>query len=131
MKKKGIINTEISKVLSELRHTDSICIGDLGLPYPDDVKVIDLSIKMGTPSFIDVLEEVINDMKVEYFILASEIKDKNVDINNKILSLLNGIECEYVDHTEFKKQTSNCKAIIRTGEATAYANIILRSACIF
>ena len=131
MKKSGIINTDISKVLSELRHTDTICIGDIGLPYPDNVRVIDLSLKIGSPSFIEVLEEVLKDMKVEHFFLASEIRDKNIEINNKVLSLLSGISHDYISHIDFKNQTAKCKVIIRTGEATPYANVILQSACIF
>lgn len=131
MKRNGIINSEISKVLSYMRHTDLICISDLGLPCPDNIKTIDLSIKLGSPSFIDVLSEIIKDMKIERIILAEEIKDNNKEVYNKILSMFENISIEYVSHNNFKQKTSDCKAIIRTGEATPYANIILQSACIF
>ena len=46
MKKNGILNSEISKVLSDLGHTDFICIGDCGLPVPDNVKKIDLFMRV-------------------------------------------------------------------------------------
>lgn len=46
-------------------HTDTICIGDCGLPIPDETERIDLAVKFGQPSFMDVLEEVGADMKVE------------------------------------------------------------------
>ena len=131
MKKNGIINTPISEIFSNMRHTDSICISDLGLPCPDNVKSIDISLKMGTPSFMDVLEEVYKDLKIEHIILAEEIKTNNKDVHEKILKIFNNVSIEYVSHSDFKKKTQNCKAIIRTGEATPYANIILQSACIF
>lgn len=131
MKKKGIINTPISEILSNMRHTDSICISDLGLPCSDNVKSIDISLKMGTPSFMDVLKEVYKDLKIEHIILAEEIKTNNKDVYEKILKIFNNVSIEYVSHSDFKKKTQNCKAIIRTGEATPYANIILQSACIF
>ena len=35
------------------------------------------------------------------------------------------------DHDAFKEATKQCKCIIRTGEASPYANIILRADCIF
>ena len=38
---------------------------------------------------------------------------------------------EFVPHTELKARTHDCKAVIRTGETTPYANIILQSGCIF
>ena len=131
MKRNGIINSEISKVLSYMRHTDLVCISDLGLPCPDNIKSIDLSLKLGSPSFIDVLSEIIKDIKIERIILSEEIKNNNEEVYNKILSMFENISIEYVSHNNFKQKTSDCKAIIRTGEATPYANIILQSACIF
>ena len=44
MKRYGILNSHISKVLSDLGHTDSIVIADAGLPIPEDVHEIDLAI---------------------------------------------------------------------------------------
>jgi len=41
------------------------------------------------------------------------------------------VEVEYVSHSELKALTNDCKAVIRTGETTPYANIILQSGCIF
>ena len=131
MKRNGIINSEISKVLSYMRHTDLICISDLGLPCPNNIKTIDLSLKLGSPSFLDVLSEIIKDMKIERIILAEEIKNNNKEVYNKILNMFENISIEYVSHNDFKQKTLDCKAIIRTGEATPYANIILQSACIF
>ena len=41
------------------------------------------------------------------------------------------VEVQFVSHVELKEQTKTCKAVIRTGETTPYANIILQSGCIF
>ena len=38
MKRAGILNSEISRVLSYLGHTDCIAIGDCGLPIPDETE---------------------------------------------------------------------------------------------
>ena len=35
MQKIGILNSEIAKVLADMGHTDTIVIGDCGLPVPD------------------------------------------------------------------------------------------------
>lgn len=131
MKKNGILNSCISSVLSYMRHTDLICISDAGLPCPSNVIQIDLALKKNLPSFIDVLSEVIKDMKVEKIFLAKEIKQKNDNVHKEILSLMQGVQTEYISHETFKNITSSCKAIIRTGEITPYANIILRSGCLF
>lgn len=131
MKKNGILNSEISKLLSDLGHTDQITIADAGLPVPDGVKKIDLALKLGTPSFIEVLEEVLKDMAVEKVILAEEIKVDNESQLDVIHQLLGTNEVEFVSHEAFKKQSGQSKAIIRTGEVTPFSNIILQSNVIF
>lgn len=131
MKKNGILNSEISKLLSDLGHTDQITIGDAGLPVPDGVMKIDLALKLGTPSFIEVLEEVLKDMAVEKVILAEEIKVDNESQLDAIHQLVDTNEVEFVSHEAFKKQSGQSKAIIRTGEATPFSNIILQSNVIF
>lgn len=133
MKKAGILNSDISRVLSYMGHKDCIAIGDCGLPIPDRVERIDLALRFGVPTFMDTLKTVTNDMKVEKVVLASEIKQQNPKILKEIEELFmgNDIEIEYVTHAELKEKTQNCKAVIRTGETTPYANIILQSGCIF
>jgi D-ribose pyranase len=131
MKKNGILNSDISRILSYMRHTDTLCIGDCGLPCPDETELIDISLKFGNPSFLDVLKEVLADMKVEKITLAGEIRDKNPVLLDGILKLAGNIKIEFVSHDNLKFKLKDCKAVIRTGEATPYANIILQSACIF
>lgn len=133
MKRNGILNSDISRVLSYMGHTDRIAIGDCGLPIPEEVERIDLSLTFGEPKFLRALELVLADMKVEKIVLAEEIKEQNPTVLQGIEALLTGqnVEVEFVPHTEFKAQTADCRAVIRTGETTPYANIILQSGCIF
>lgn len=133
MKKAGILNSEISRVLSYMGHTDLIAIGDCGLPIPDEVERIDLALAFGIPTFMQTLETVVSDMKVEKIILASEIQTQNPKVLSEIEALFSeqSVEVQYVSHAELKALTHDCKAVIRTGETTPYANIILQSGCIF
>ena len=133
MKRAGILNSDISRVLSYLGHTDTICIGDCGLPIPDEVERIDLALCFGEPTFMRTLEIVAADMKIERIVLAEEIKTQNPTVLAQIEKLFEGqnVEVEYVPHTQFKVLTHDCKAVIRTGETTPFANIILQSGCIF
>ena len=133
MKKQGILNSDISRVLSYMGHTDTICIGDCGLPIPDEVERIDLALAFGEPAFMRTLEIVAGDMKVEKIVLSEEIKEQNPDVLSKVEAFFAGqdVEVEFVSHAELKERTHDCKAVIRTGETTPYANIILQSGCIF
>lgn len=133
------MNSDISRVLSYMGHTDTLAIGDCGLPIPNTTERIDLSLEFGRPSFLEVLKPVSNDMKVEKIVLAEEIKENNPQVLKQIQELFKEaeaesgqkIEVEFVSHQELKKRTETCKAVIRTGETTPYANIILQSGCIF
>ncbi|PKE44343.1 D-ribose pyranase [Macrococcoides caseolyticum] len=127
MYKTGTLNSEISKVLSDLGHTDTIVIGDCGLPVPKGVQKIDLAVRQGLPSFIDVVDEVARHMVIEHVTLAEEIKDSNPAVLKEVDSIMKDIPNDFVTHEQFKTLTENSKVIIRTGEATPYANIILRS----
>lgn len=127
MYRTGTLNSEISKVLSDLGHTDELIIADCGLPVPAGVKKIDLAVSKGLPSFLDVLRVVERHMVIEGMVMADEIKAENADIHSAVLELGGEIKVEYVSHEAFKQRSGQAKAIIRTGEATPYANIILRS----
>ncbi|MBR6624172.1 MAG: D-ribose pyranase [Ruminococcus sp.] len=133
MKKNGILNSEISRILSYMGHTDCIAVGDCGLPVPDETERIDLALAFGIPTFMQTLKVVADDMKIEKIILAEEIKENNPKILHEIEELFKdgNVETEFVSHSQLKEQTKNCKAVIRTGETTPYANIILQSGCIF
>ena len=135
MKRNGILNSSISSVLSSMGHTDLLCIGDCGLPIPDETKRIDLALRFNIPSFLETLNVVTDDMAVEAYILAEEIKDQNPEMMENIRTMMNkkfpgAAEC-FTSHENLKEQTKTCKAVIRTGEITAFSNIILVSACIF
>lgn len=77
MKRNGMLNSHISKILSDLGHTDMIAIADAGLPVPDGVLKIDLALKLGTPSFHEVVEAIAEDMVIEKVIVAEEIREGN------------------------------------------------------
>lgn len=131
MKKHGVLNSEIASVLASLGHTDTIVIADCGLPIPDGVKRIDLAVEIGKPSFLDVLQVVADDMAIEKVTLAEEVINNNAEVNKEIELKLIEPAFEYVSHEQFKEYTKKAKAIIRTGEATPYANVILHAGVIF
>ncbi|ANN30866.1 MULTISPECIES: D-ribose pyranase [Bacillus] len=131
MKKHGVLNSEIASILASLGHTDTIVIADCGLPIPDGVKRIDLAVEIGKPSFLDVLQVVADDMAIEKVTLAEEVIINNAEVNKEIEQKLIEPAFEYVSHEQFKEHTKKAKAIIRTGEATPYANVILHAGVIF
>jgi D-ribose pyranase len=131
MKKVGMINSEIISVLSRMGHTDTIVIADCGLPIPDQVKRIDLAIDIGKPSFLELLTVLSKEMEIEKITMASEIQQQNKLILQEIESLLPIQPKDFIPHEQFKLACRQAKAVIRTGENTPYANIILHAGVIF
>ncbi|WP_156286111.1 D-ribose pyranase [Oceanivirga salmonicida] len=133
MKKTKLINSEISYIISKMGHTDSLVISDAGLPIPSEVKRIDLAVKKGIPSFMETFKTILSELKVEKALMASEIKDISPDLHSEIVKELkkHNIDIMYITHEKFKKETEKSKAIVRTGEFTPYANIILKSGVVF
>lgn len=125
MKKRGILNHELSELIARLGHTDTLVIADAGLPVPPGVQRIDLAISGGVPSFMQVLHPILEDLAVESVIIASEQREVSPDFHEELVSALGTIPVQEVSHTEFKRQTQNARAVIRTGEFTYYANVIL------
>ncbi|MGK9268242.1 D-ribose pyranase [Bacillus inaquosorum] len=131
MKKHGILNSHLAKLLADLGHTDKIVIADAGLPVPDGVLKIDLSLKPGLPAFQDTTAVLADEMVVEKVIAASEIKVSNQENARFLENLFSEQKIEYLSHEEFKLLTKEAKAIIRTGEFTPYANCILQAGVLF
>lgn len=133
MKKGTLLNSDISSLVSRLGHTDSVVIGDAGLPIPAGPQRIDLALTQGIPSFIQVVKSVTEEMQVESAIIAEEIKTHNPQLHSELLALLdllqqhqgNTLSIQYISHEQFKQQTQRSQAVIRSGECSPYANIIL------
>lgn len=144
MKKTKLLNSQISYVVAKMGHTDAIAIGDAGLPIPENVQRIDLALKKGVPSFVEVLQTVLTELQIEEAVVANELEqagEPSLALSQQITSILQTqsalqkpakeIKLVKVSHEDFKKTTAFCKAVIRTGETTPYANIILKSGVVF
>jgi D-ribose pyranase len=127
MKKGKFLNSQITSVIASMGHTDTMVIADAGLPVPCGVKCIDVSLIRGTPSFMQTLNSLKDEIYIESVILAEEIKEKNPDLLKEIKEIYGESMIKYVDHEQFKVFTKESKAIVRTGECSPYANIILSS----
>ncbi|MGL4253483.1 MAG: D-ribose pyranase [Fusobacteriaceae bacterium] len=135
MKKSRLLNSELSYEISKIGHTAHLTLCDAGLPIPSDVKRIDLAIEKGYPSFVKTLDAILSEMMVEEIIIAKEIHEKNPEIYIEMMNLFKNHNMSpkitEVSHEEFKSITKSSEAIVRTGECTPYANVILKSGVTF
>lgn len=127
MKKRGILNKELNTVFASLGHTDMIVIADCGLPIPERVTRIDLSLIKGFPSFLSVLDPILEELEIEAITIAEEMQIHNPTMYQEIQKRFVNTTQHTVSHEQLKEMMKSAKAVIRTGEATPYANIILHS----
>ncbi|MCL5272381.1 MAG: D-ribose pyranase [Bacillota bacterium] len=126
MKKGGILNPALNKLIAETGHTDYVVVTDAGLPIPETVNTrIDFALKPGIPKFLEVLDTVLTELVVEKIILAEEVKSISPEMNEEILKRFPKIPIEHVPHIEFKQKTKEARGLVRSGEFTPYANVIL------
>lgn len=125
MKKDGLLNPQILSAIAAIGHTEYLVIADAGLPVPSGIPVIDISLIRGIPDFGVVLCSVIDEMVVESFIVAEEMADKSQDTYGTVIEALPQVPFRCIAHEEFKEMAAKAKTVIRTGETTPYANIIL------
>lgn len=131
MKKSAVINGDISRVIAQMGHFDLLSIGDAGMPVPLGVEKIDLAVTNGVPSFLDVLDNVLEELEVQKIYLAEEIKDANPSILKSIEERFSNTPIEFIQHSVMKERLNDTHAFIRTGEMTPYANILLESGVTF
>lgn len=128
MKKTGIFNSAISKVIAQMGHKDKIAIVDLGFPIPKNVERIDLVLDYGNPKLEDVLKIVLKELKVEGAIIANE---SSKEFENMIVKNIPDIDITKVTHEELKELVKDVCAVIRTGDVIPFSNVILISGVIF
>jgi D-ribose pyranase len=131
VKKSSLLNQPLSALIAGLGHTDTVVIADAGLSIPVSVQRIDLAVSPGVPSFVQVARVMLAEMQISGAIVASELAEHSPQMYAEIVNLLDGIPLSEVPHSEFLKQTFSARAVVRTGEFTPYANIILVSEVVF
>ena len=130
MKKTLLLNAALSQVIASMGHGDALVIGDVGLPVPPGVPVIDLALMRGVPGFMHVLEAVLSELHIEHHVLAHELAECSPALAAQIDALALP-DPRRVSHDDFKQLTRQARVVIRSGECTPYANIILVSGVVF
>lgn len=131
MKKIGILNQPISALIAGLGHGDLVVICDAGLPIPPGVPRIDLALTEGIPTFAQTVDVVQREMQVERLVIAAEMPGRSPKVFEFLQRSFPGLPVEQIPHGQFKELTRRATAIIRTGEFTPYANVILSAGVIF
>lgn len=127
MKEVGMINRQIDSALNRQGHMDWLLVVDAGFPCPDGIELIDIALSPGKPTVLDVLAEIRPVHSVEKIVVAQEMREHNPTHFKNVAAAFGGVEVEVIAHAELKSRSRNVKTIIRTGDFTAWGNVLLVS----
>jgi D-ribose pyranase len=124
----GIVNPHVQSLLCRVRHTNMLVIADAAFPFWPEIETVDLSLVRGIPTIIQVLDAVLPNFKAGPIYMAEEFKRTNQQsTQDAFAKACRGVEITFEPHLEFKKRVPHAIGLIRTGDTTAYGNIILVS----
>ncbi|HEY8348089.1 MAG TPA: D-ribose pyranase [Symbiobacteriaceae bacterium] len=131
MKKGLLLNQALSEIVAAMGHGDLLVIGDAGLPVPRGVPRVDLAVRPGVPGFLETVEAVLSELQVEGAIVAEETAERNPEVSEGLKRLLGDLPVEVTGHERLKRLCGSAVAVVRTGECTPYANVILKAGVTF
>ncbi len=129
MLKTGILNPAINSLLSRVRHTNTLVIADRGFPFWPQIETIDISLVDDVPKVLDVLRAIQANFVMGRVFHAQEFRISNSPETVQALAdVLGNVPITMEAHSEFKERVPHAIGLIRTGDTTQYANLILESA---
>lgn len=128
MLKDGILNPQVRALLARVRHTNMLVIADRGFPFWPQLETIDLSLVDDVPTVLQVLAAVRRDfVPTEAYMAAEFLKVNSPRTRAAFAAGLKGIRVTHELHVDFKRRVPGALGLIRTGDTTPYANLILVS----
>lgn len=127
MKSGVLIHPGLLEVLASLGHTSDLLICDAGYPVPPGIRTIDLAYRPGHAPFLDVLSVVVATIHVDRAAIATEAGH---DLAKAIDAVI-GFDADRIPHASLKDLARSCRGVVRTGEYTRYANVILTAGVAF
>jgi D-ribose pyranase len=129
MLKTGILNPQINSLLSRVRHTNTLVIADRGFPFWPTIETVDISLVDDVPTVLAVLRALRPNFQVGRAWMAREfLKNNDAQTRAAFSQALQGMVLAHEPHAKFKQRVPFAVGLIRTGDTTQWANVILESA---
>ena len=130
MLKTGILNPSINSLIARVRHTNLLVISDRGFPFWPMIETVDISLVDDVPTVLQVLDALRANFSIGQITMAEEFTQENSQATQEeFAKAMEGIPVSFEPHEEvFKKRVPGAIGLIRTGDTTQYANLIIESA---
>jgi D-ribose pyranase len=105
-----------------------LVIADRGFPFWPAIETVDLSLVDGIPTVLQVLHALRSDYDFTQAYMAQEfLLENNSETQAQFVAALEGIPVMYEAHVDMKKRVPDAIGLIRTGDITQFANVVLVS----
>ncbi len=129
MLKNGILNPAINSLISRIRHTNMLVISDRGFPFWPTIETVDLSLIDGIPTVLQVLNAIRPNFVIGEIYMAEQFNQVNTQATcQQFAEAMHDIDVHFEEHDDLKLRVPQAIGLIRTGDTTQYANMILVSA---
>ncbi len=117
-------------MLARVRHTNTLVIADRGFPFWPAIEYVDLSLVDDVPTVLQVVTALRPNFTIGRVFMAQEfLANNSVKRKKEFAAALKGLPVTYEPHeATFKPRVPHAIGLIRTGDTTQYANMILVSA---
>jgi D-ribose pyranase len=127
----GLLNPHVLELVARIRHTNTLVIADWAFPFWPEIETVDLSLIKGIPTVLDVLDALQLNFKVGRIWQAEEFLQTNqaavIERFDTSFAAFTGASVERLPHADFKSMVPHAIGLIRTGDPTAYGNIMIES----
>jgi D-ribose pyranase len=129
MLKTGILNPQINSLLSRVRHTNTLVIADRCFPYWPAIETVDIALVDYVPTVLQVFNAIRPNFVIGQIFMANEFEQNNApDVQDQFAAAFDGLRVTFEPHGDLKRRVPFAIGLIRTGDPTLYANMILVSA---
>jgi D-ribose pyranase len=127
MKRGGILNPTLNRILAETGHTDLLTICDRGFPVPMGIERLDLALTDGIPTVLDTVRAIHGEFLIDSIIVTEEMMQASHERYRELKEALPDVNIRIISHQQFKDICGESRAVIRTGDTVPYSNIMIVS----
>jgi len=128
MLRTGILNPHLLDLISRIRHTNTLVISDRGFPFWPQIETVDISLIDDVPTVMQVFAALKENFDYGHVWVAEEFKSSNSEEKLAELQAQVGDSLQFESHVTLKQRVPGAIGLIRTGDTTQYANMVIESA---
>lgn len=129
MLRSGILNPALLSLIARVRHTNTVVIADRGFPFWPGVETVDLSLTDDVPTVAQVVAALRPVFVIGRVYAAEELRTANPgEALARHLATLQGLPLVFEPHVALKQRVPGAIGLIRTGDTTPFANLVIESA---